>query len=100
MKRLGAWLGRGFAVLGLAAVALAIRHADLWAVLAALGGFVAAMGLMLAPLVRVWLAEHPVARPSDFEHAIDLLRRAHGARAGWIVGLQQGDLEVGAREGV
>src|SRR5437879_7899919 len=31
---------------------------------------------------------------SDFEHALDLLRRAHGAAAGWAVGLAAGDLEV------
>lgn len=94
MKRLGVWVGRGLAVLGLATVAWTILQASVWAVLAALGGFLVAVGLVLGPLVRIWLAEQPAVRPTDFEHAIDLLRRAHGARAGWMVGLQQGDVEA------
>src|SRR5439155_1591173 len=81
--RAGIWVGRGLAVLGLAAVIPAVLSANLWALVAALGGFLAATGLALGPLVRVWLAEEPPVRPSDFEHTLDLLRRAHGARAGW-----------------
>ncbi len=94
MKRPGVWVGRGLAVLGLAAVVPAVWEANLWALLAAIGGFVAATGLALAPLVRIWLAEQSTTRPSDFEHTLDLLRRAHGARAGWCVGLEEGDVEV------
>jgi diguanylate cyclase (GGDEF)-like protein len=94
MRRPGVWVGRGLAVLGLAAVVPAVLQANLWALLAAVGGFLAATGLALAPLVRIWLAEQPVTRPSDFEHAIDLVRRAYGARAGWIVGLGDQDIEV------
>jgi diguanylate cyclase (GGDEF)-like protein len=95
MKRpaAGAWVGRALALLGLAAVVPAVQAANLWALLAAVGGFLAATGLALAPLVRVWLADQPITRPSDFEHSLDLLRRAHGARAGWLVGLPEGDLE-------
>ena len=96
MTRTGVWAGRGLAVLGLAAVVWGVLQASLWALLAAIGGFLAATGLAFAPLVRVWLAERPATRPSDFEHTIDLLRRAHGARAGWVVGLEEGDLEVAA----
>jgi diguanylate cyclase (GGDEF)-like protein len=96
MKHTGVWAGRGLAVLGLAAVVWAVSQANLWALLAAIGGFLAATGLAFAPLLRVWLAERPATRPSDFEHTIDLLRRAHGARAGWVVGLEEGDIEVTA----
>lgn len=94
MKRPGVWVGRGLAVLGLAAVIPAVLEANLWALLAAVGGFLAATGLALAPLVRIWLADQPVTRPSDFAHAIDLLRRAYGAKAGWIVGLGEPEIEV------
>ncbi len=91
----GVWVGRGLAALGLAAVVRAVLAANVWALVAALGGFLAAIGLALAPIVRAWLADEPVTVPSDFEHALDLLRRAHGATAGWAVGLAAGDLEVG-----
>ncbi len=94
MTRTGVWAGRGLAVLGLAAVVWGVWQASLWALLAGVGGFLAATGLAFGPLVRVWLAERPATRPSDFEHTIDLLRRAHGARAGWVVGLEAGDLDV------
>lgn len=94
MKQPVVWVGRALAVLGLAAIVPPFLHASQWAVLAAIGGFVAATGLVLAPLVRVWLAERPLARPSDFTHVLDLLRRAHGGRAGWLVGLPDGDAEV------
>jgi len=98
VKQTSVRAGRGLAVLGLAAVVWAVSQANLWALLAAIGGFLAATGLAFAPLVRVWLAERPATRPSDFEHTIDLLRRAHGARAGWVVGLEEGDIEVKAQD--
>src|SRR5439155_63823 len=86
-------------VLGLAAVVFAVRSADLWALVAASGGFLVAIGLALPPLVRAWLADAPapLSRPSDFEHLLDLLCRSYGAQAGWIVGLEEGDLEVAGR---
>ena len=93
MKPRGVWVGRGLALLGLAAVVAAVRQAHGWALLAAAGGLLAAAGLALAPLVRLWLSGQSVSLPSDFEHALDLLRRAHGARAGWVVGLDPGDVE-------
>jgi len=98
--RAGIWVGRGLAVLGLAAVIPAVLSANLWALVAALGGFLAATGLALGPLVRVWLADEPPVRPSDFEHTLDLLRRAHGARAGWAVGLDDSEVEVLGKEEV
>jgi diguanylate cyclase (GGDEF)-like protein len=89
----GVWVGRGFALLGLIAVVFAVQSANLWALVAALGGFVAATGLALGPLVRVWLADEDLTRPYDFEHVLDLLRRAYGARAGWVVGLDDTELQ-------
>src|SRR5207247_6856387 len=78
----------------------AVLSANGWALVAALGGFVAATGLALGPLVRAWLADEPLTRASDFEHTLDLLRRAHGARAGWAVGVDDREVEVVGREGV
>src|SRR6266516_4406930 len=94
MKPRGVWVGRGLALLGLAAVVAAVRQTHGWALLSAAGGMLAAAGLALGPLVRLWLSGQSVSLPSDFEHALDLLRRAHGARAGWVVGLDPGDVEV------
>ena len=90
----GVWVGRALAVLGLAAVVPAVLSANVWALVAAFGGFLVAIGLALPPVVRAWLADAPFSRPSDFEHLLDLLCRSYGARAGWIVGLEEGDLEV------
>jgi diguanylate cyclase (GGDEF)-like protein len=94
----GVWLGRGLAAAGLAAIVPAVLAANVWALVAALGGFLAATGLALAPLVRVWLADAPLTRPSDFAHTLDLLRRAHGARAVWAVGLADGEVQVVGEE--
>jgi diguanylate cyclase (GGDEF)-like protein len=94
----GVWVGRGLAVLGLAAVGLAVALANAWALVAAAGGFLAATGLALVPLVRIWLSDQPATRPSDVEHMMDLLRRAHGAKAAWAVGLPEGDVEVAGQE--
>jgi len=98
--RAGVWVGRGLAAIGLAAVIPAVLSANGWALVAALGGFVAATGLALGPLVRVWLADEPLTKPSDFHHTLDLLRRAHGARAGWAVGLDDSEVEVLGRDEV
>src|SRR5439155_727873 len=88
------------AVLGLVAVAWSVWEAHLWALLAAVGGLLAATGRAFAPLGRGWPAERPATRPSDFAHTIDLLRRAHGALVGWVVGLEEGDVEVTVRDDV
>ncbi len=96
----GVWAGRVLAVLGLATVVAAVLAANVWALVAAVGGFLAATGLALAPLVRAWLAERPLSRSFDFEHTLDLLRRAHGARAAWSVGLAEGDLEAVGQDGM
>lgn len=95
MRNAAAWLGRAFAVLGLAVVIAAVLHGPMWPLIGALGGFTCALGLLLAPMVRGWAADRPAAtRPSDFSHVLDLLRRSYRARAGWAVGLRSADLEV------
>jgi len=94
MKAPVVWVGRALAVLGLATALFAILKAPLWAFLAAAGGFLIGSGFVLAPVVRVWLADQPVSRPTDFTHVVELLRRAYGGRAVWIVGLPDGDIEV------
>ncbi|MGH7699620.1 MAG: hypothetical protein ACREMJ_03745, partial [Gemmatimonadales bacterium] len=77
-------------VLGLAGAVLAIQRGGWWAVIAALGGALLAFGLTFRALVRLRRREPPRARPLDFAHTVDLLRRAHGAVAGWAVGLREG----------
>jgi diguanylate cyclase (GGDEF)-like protein len=98
VSRAAVWVGRALAVLGLAAAAFGVLHAPRWALVAAAGGFAAATGLALAPLLRTWRAAGPATRPSDFAHLLDLLCRAYHARAGWAVGLREGDLAVVGRE--
>ncbi|HUL04406.1 MAG TPA: GGDEF domain-containing protein [Gemmatimonadales bacterium] len=100
MKAAVVWVGRGLAVLGLATVLLAVLQAPVWALLAAAGGFVAATGLALVPVVRVWLADQPATRPSDIAHLLELLRRAYAGRAAWAVGLPDGDVEDVGRDPV
>lgn len=94
MRRVGRWVGPALRVLGLVAVIVAVYAGTLWALLAAMGGFVVAFGLTITSLVRLWQSQHPKARPSDFAHTVDLLRRAHAAAAGWAVGLKDGEVEV------
>ncbi|HXF95896.1 MAG TPA: GGDEF domain-containing protein [Gemmatimonadales bacterium] len=94
MRRRGAWVGPALRVLGLAAAALGVLQGGLWALVAAAGGFVVAFGLTIGSLVRLWQSQRPRARPLDFWHTVDLLRRAHGAAAGWAVGLREGDVEA------
>jgi len=57
----------------------AVLSANVWALVAALGGFVAATGLALGPLVRVWLADEPLTRASDFQHTLDCCAGARSA---------------------
>jgi len=84
------------ASLGTAAVALSLTQGTRWTLLAAAGG--AAIALSLARWA-LGAGPAPRARPLDFAHTLDLLTRAHEARAAWAVGLQAGDLAVEAREG-
>jgi hypothetical protein len=97
---LGVWVGRVLALLGLAVVVPAVLSANVWALVAAFGGFLVGIGLALPSLVRAWLTDAPLSRPSDFGHLLELMCRSYGARAGWIVGLEEGDVEVVSQEPV
>jgi diguanylate cyclase (GGDEF)-like protein len=90
----GAWVGPTLRVLGLVAAVFGVMQGGLWALTAAAGGFVVAFGLTISSLVRFWQSQHPRVRPLDFFHTVDLLRRAHGATAGWAVGLAEGEVQV------
>ncbi|HEY6807695.1 MAG TPA: GGDEF domain-containing protein, partial [Gemmatimonadales bacterium] len=90
------WIGRGLVVLGLAVIAFSIARAFHWAVIAGIGGAMVAGGALLSSALRGWHAddERPADLPADFSHLLDLLRRVHRARGGWIVGVREGDVEV------
>lgn len=94
MNRAGAWLGPALCVLGCSAVFLAVWRGTDGALLAAAGGCAAAAGFTLFFLSRWTRAHAALARPLDFGYALDLVRRAHGARIAWSVGLRGGALEA------
>jgi diguanylate cyclase (GGDEF)-like protein len=94
VRRAGAWLGPALCVLGCSAVAFAVWRGTDGALVAAAGGCAATAGFTLFFLSR-WQGAHPaLARPLDFADALDLVRRAHGARIAWSVGLRNGSLEA------
>ena len=88
------WLGRGLVVLGLATVVVSILHAFHWALIAGVGGTLVGAGMLLAAAERGWRSEGdlPGVPFADFQHLIDLVRRAHQGRGAWIVGTREGDL--------
>jgi diguanylate cyclase (GGDEF)-like protein len=94
MNRPTVWVGRACAVLGLAVILGAVVRTALPGLVVALGGALLAVGLAFPAVARDWLASGSGVRPADFQHMLDLLRRAHGARGGWITGFSTGDLEV------
>ena len=95
MKRRGTVVGRALRVAGLVAVIVAVWMGGRWALVAALGAGATAFGLTMNALLRFWSRrEGGAARPTDFAHTLDLLRRAVGARAGWATGLAEGSVEV------
>lgn len=94
MKPGSVWVGRTLSALGLVMVLIGVSRGGRWTLFGAAAGAVMVLGLTFTILIRFWWADRPGSRPLDFEHMIDLLRRAHGARAGWVVGLRRGDAEV------
>ena len=91
------WLGRGLVVLGLAVVVFSILHAFHWGLIGGVGGTLVGVGMLLSAAERGWRSESAVtgATIADFDHLIDLVRRAHQARGSWIVGTREGDLTSG-----
>ena len=95
MRRLGRGHRTVVAVAAVVAILVAATGAAWPAVLGAVGG--AGLGLLLAR----WALGAParaISRPLDCEYTLDLLRRAHGGRAAWAIGLRVGDAEVRAHE--
>ena len=88
------WLGRALLVLGLATVVVSILHAFHWGLIGGVGGTLVGVGMLLSAAERGWRSESAVTGSpiADFEHLIDLVRRAHQARGAWIVGTREGDL--------
>lgn len=94
MRRAGAWIAPALCVLGPSLVFLAVWRGTPGALLAAAGGFLAAGGLALL-IYSWWTREHAsLARPLDYTHVLDLLRRTYAAQAAWGVGLRGGSLET------
>ncbi|HWC73988.1 MAG TPA: GGDEF domain-containing protein [Gemmatimonadales bacterium] len=91
--RRGAWIAPALAVLGGGLLVEAVSRGTAWTLLGV------ASGLMLGLALR-WSAGRAIAaglsdtESFDLPHTLDLLRRAHDARAGWAIGLAQGPVEV------
>src|SRR4029077_11495908 len=88
------WLGRALLVLGLGIVVISILRAFHWGLIGGVGGTLVGIGMLLSAAERGWRSESAVSGSpiADFEHLIDLVRRAHQARGAWIVGTREGDL--------
>jgi len=93
------WSASALVVGGLAVGALAIWGGGTWALAAGAAGVVVGLGLGLPAVLAQRRGARAAARPSDFGHTLDLVRRAHGGLAGWAVGLREGAVEVGGDAG-
>ena len=79
--------------MGVAAVVVAAWQGSAWGVAAATGGGIAAtLGWTLR--WRPGRLRRRGPPPFDFREILDLLARAHAARAGWVVGPADGALDV------
>jgi two-component system cell cycle response regulator len=79
-------------VAGAFAVGVAVWRESLWGLLAAAGAIAATLGWTLR--WRPGRLRRRGPPPFDFGEILDLLARAHAARAGWVVGPADGSLEV------
>ena len=79
---------------GLALVTLAVWRGATWALLAAAGGVAAVYGWSIRFRPGRFRRRGPP--PLSFREVFELLRRAHGAAAGWVVGPVDGAIDVGA----
>ena len=73
-------------------MAVAAWRGSAWAVMAAVGGIAATLGWTLR--WRPGRLRRRGPPPFGFRETLDLLARAHGARAGWVIGPADGALEV------
>jgi diguanylate cyclase (GGDEF)-like protein len=75
-----------------AAAAVAVWRGSAWTLLAAVGGVAAALGWTIR--YRPGRVRRRRGPPLAFGEVLELLRRAHGAVAGWAVGPADGEIEV------
>jgi diguanylate cyclase (GGDEF)-like protein len=75
-----------------AAGAVAVWRGSAWALLAAAGGLAVALGWTIR--YRPGRLRRRRGPPLAFREVLELLRRAHGAIAGWAVGPADGEIEV------
>jgi diguanylate cyclase (GGDEF)-like protein len=75
-----------------AAVVVALWRSPAWGLVAAAGGVAALLGWTIR--YRPGRLRRRRGPPLAFGEVLDLLRRAHGAVAGWAVGPADGELEV------
>jgi len=92
------WIALALQLLGAAAIVVAIWRGSPWALAAVAGGIAATLGWTLR--WRPGRLRRRGPPPFDFREFLDLLGRAHGARAGWVVGPAEGALEVTHDEAV
>jgi len=79
---------------GVALVAVATWRGSTWALFAAAGGVAALYGWSIRFRPGRFRRRGPP--PLAFREVFELLRRAHGAAAGWVVGPVDGAIDVGA----
>ena len=78
----------------MALVAVAVWRGSTWALLGAAGGTAALFGWSIRFRPGRFRRRGPP--PLAFREVFELLRRAHGAAAGWVVGPVDGAIDVGA----
>jgi diguanylate cyclase (GGDEF)-like protein len=76
------------------AAAVGVWRGSWWGLLAAAGGIVAVVGWTIRFRPGRFRRRGPP--PVTFREILELLRRAHGAVAGWVVGPIEGAIDVGA----
>lgn len=92
------WLALALQILGGAAVIAAATRGPVWGFVAAVGAAGATLGWTLR--WRPGRLRRRGPPPFGFQETLDLLTRAHSARAGWLVGPADGALQVTRGEAV
>lgn len=89
MKLRGAWVAPALAVLGGTLLVEAVWRGTAWTLLGVASGL--ALGLALR-----WGKDGGRSATDSFDlpDAVEQVRRTHDARAGWVIGLSQGPVEV------
>ena len=87
------WVALVLQVGGLALVAVAVWRGSTWALLAAAAGAAAIVGWTIRFRPGRFRRRGPP--PLSFREVFELIRQAHGAAAGWVIGPVDGAIEVG-----